>query len=90
MFPKPGQTDPSEKWAYVKKVTLDGTPGMIASGFIPNDRPKRRRMARTVPAARAVRRHRPNFIEVRERTGRKSPGSTASVLAQRRLSSRRT
>jgi signal transduction histidine kinase len=35
MFPKPGQTEPSEKWAYVKKVTLDGTPGLIASGFYP-------------------------------------------------------
>jgi cytochrome c len=35
MFPKPGQTAPSEKWAYVKKVTLDGTPGLIASGFYP-------------------------------------------------------
>jgi cytochrome c len=35
MFPKPGQTEPSEKWAYVKKVTFDGTPGLIASGFYP-------------------------------------------------------
>jgi cytochrome c len=35
MFPKPGQTDPSQKWAYVKKVTLDGVPGLVASGFYP-------------------------------------------------------
>jgi cytochrome c len=35
MFPKPGQTAPSEKWAYVKKVMFDGTPGLIASGFYP-------------------------------------------------------
>jgi cytochrome c len=35
MFPKPGQTEASKKWAYVKKVTLDGTPGLIASGFYP-------------------------------------------------------
>jgi signal transduction histidine kinase len=35
MFPKPGQTEPSQKWAYVKKVTIDGTPGLIASGFYP-------------------------------------------------------
>src|ERR1700722_12021338 len=35
MFPKPGQTEPSRKWAYVKKVTLNGTPGLIASGFYP-------------------------------------------------------
>jgi cytochrome c len=35
MLPKPGQTEPSEKWAYVKKVTLNGTPGLVASGFYP-------------------------------------------------------
>ena len=35
MFPKPGQTEPSQKWTYVKKVTLDGVPGLIASGFYP-------------------------------------------------------
>lgn len=35
MFPKPGQTEPSQKWAYVKKVTIDGTPGLVASGFYP-------------------------------------------------------
>ncbi|HEY3790376.1 MAG TPA: hypothetical protein VGM09_00990, partial [Bradyrhizobium sp.] len=32
MFPKPGQTELSQKWAYVKKVTLDGVPGLVASG----------------------------------------------------------
>jgi len=36
MFPKPGQTDPSRKWAYVKKVTVDGVPGLVASGFYPD------------------------------------------------------
>lgn len=35
MFPKPGQAEPSQKWAYVKKVTIDGTPGLVASGFYP-------------------------------------------------------
>jgi cytochrome c len=35
MFPKPGQTEPSQKWAYVKKVTVDGVAGLIASGFYP-------------------------------------------------------
>ena len=35
MFPKPGQSESSEKWAYVKKVTFEGTPGLIASGFYP-------------------------------------------------------
>jgi cytochrome c len=35
MFPKPGQTEPSQKWTYVKKVTIDGVPGLIGSGFYP-------------------------------------------------------
>jgi cytochrome c len=35
MFPKPGQTEPSKKWAYVKKVTFDSVPGLIAAGFYP-------------------------------------------------------
>jgi signal transduction histidine kinase len=35
MFPKPGQSEPSEKWTYIKRVTLDGTPGLIGSGFYP-------------------------------------------------------
>ena len=28
MFPRPGQTAPSQKWTYVKKVTVDGVPGL--------------------------------------------------------------
>jgi len=35
MFPKPGQTEPSQKWTYVKRVTIDGVPGLIGSGFYP-------------------------------------------------------
>jgi len=35
MFPKPGQTQPSQKWAYVKAVNIDGTPGLIGAGFYP-------------------------------------------------------
>ena len=35
MFPKPGQTEPSQKWTFVKKATIDGTPGLVASGFYP-------------------------------------------------------
>ena len=35
MFPKPGQTQPSQKWSYVKAVTIDGTPGIIGAGFYP-------------------------------------------------------
>jgi|SRR5262245_32705087 len=36
MFPKPGQTVPSQKWTFVKKVTIDGIPGLVASGFFPD------------------------------------------------------
>ena len=35
MFPKPGQTQPSQKWAYVKAVKIDGVPSLIAAGFYP-------------------------------------------------------
>jgi cytochrome c len=36
MFPKPGQTVPSQKWTFVKKVMIDSTPGLVASGFFPD------------------------------------------------------
>jgi len=35
MFPKPGQTQPSQKWSYVKAVNIEGTPGIIGAGFYP-------------------------------------------------------
>ena len=35
MFPKPGQTQPSQKWAFVEAVKIDGVPGLVASGFYP-------------------------------------------------------
>ena len=35
VFPKPGQTQPSKKWGYVKAVTVDGKPGYIGAGFYP-------------------------------------------------------
>ena len=35
MFPKPGQTQPSRKWSYVKAVDIDGIPGIIGAGFYP-------------------------------------------------------
>ena len=35
MFPKPGQTQPSQKWSYVKAVNIDGTPGFVGAGFYP-------------------------------------------------------
>jgi methyl-accepting chemotaxis protein len=33
MFPRPGRTAPSHKWTYVRRVTLDGLPGLIGAGF---------------------------------------------------------
>ncbi len=35
MFPKPGQTQPSHKWSYVKAVKIDGAMGLIGAGFYP-------------------------------------------------------
>jgi cytochrome c len=35
MFPKPGQTEPSHKWSYVKAITIDDTVGLIGAGFFP-------------------------------------------------------
>jgi cytochrome c len=35
MFPKPGQTESSQKWSYVKAVNIDGTPGLVGAGFYP-------------------------------------------------------
>lgn len=35
-FPRPGQTTPSQKWSYVKAVTIDGTPAIIGAGFYPD------------------------------------------------------
>ena len=33
VFLRPGQTQPSHKWTYVKAVKIDGVPGLVASGF---------------------------------------------------------
>jgi signal transduction histidine kinase len=33
MFPKPGQTQPSHKWSYVKGFRVDGMTGLIGAGF---------------------------------------------------------
>ncbi len=35
MFPKPGRTQPSRKWTYVRRVRIDGTPGLLGAGFYP-------------------------------------------------------
>jgi len=36
MFPKPGQTEASHKWSYVKAIkTDDGVAGLIGAGFFP-------------------------------------------------------
>jgi methyl-accepting chemotaxis protein len=32
---KPGQSQPLQKWSYVKAVTIDGTPGYVGAGFYP-------------------------------------------------------
>jgi len=34
-LPKPGQTQPSQKWSYVKAVKIDGGTGIIGAGFYP-------------------------------------------------------
>ncbi|HUM13730.1 MAG TPA: cache domain-containing protein [Myxococcaceae bacterium] len=33
MFPRPGQTTPSHKWTYVKRVSIDGLPALLGAGF---------------------------------------------------------
>jgi len=33
MFSKPGQSQPSQKWSYVKAVKIDGTAGLMGAGF---------------------------------------------------------
>ena len=35
MWPKPGQTQPSLKWSYIRRVNLDGVPGLVGAGFYP-------------------------------------------------------
>lgn len=35
MFPKPGESQPSLKWSYVKAVEIDGMPGILGAGFYP-------------------------------------------------------
>jgi len=35
MFPKPGETEPSQKWAYVRGFNLGVVPSLVASGFYP-------------------------------------------------------
>ena len=35
MWPKPGQTQPSLKWSYIRRVHLDGVPGLVGAGFYP-------------------------------------------------------
>lgn len=33
MFLRPGETQPSHKWTYVKSVMINGVPGLVGSGF---------------------------------------------------------
>ena len=35
MWPKPGQSQPSQKWSYVKAVKIDGAPAYVGAGFYP-------------------------------------------------------
>ena len=35
MWPRPGRTKPSLKWGYVRRVDLDGVPGLVGAGFYP-------------------------------------------------------
>ncbi len=35
MWPKPGQTQPSLKWSYVRRVDLNGVPALVGAGFYP-------------------------------------------------------
>ena len=35
MFPKPGQSQPSQKWSYIKAINIDGTRGFVGAGFYP-------------------------------------------------------
>lgn len=37
MFLRPGQSQPSHKWTYVKAVKIDGVPGLVGSGFYSAD-----------------------------------------------------
>jgi signal transduction histidine kinase len=33
--PKPGESEPSQKWGYVKAVNMNGRTGMVGAGFYP-------------------------------------------------------
>jgi hypothetical protein len=35
MWPKPGHTQPSQKWSYLMAVQVDGKPAMVEAGFYP-------------------------------------------------------
>ncbi len=32
-LPRPGQSEPSHKWTYVRSVMIDGTAGLVGAGF---------------------------------------------------------
>jgi cytochrome c len=34
-MPRPGSTQPVEKWVYVRRVSIDGTSAIVGSGFYP-------------------------------------------------------
>jgi signal transduction histidine kinase len=35
LWPKPGQSQPVQKWSYVKAVKIDGEAGFVGAGFYP-------------------------------------------------------
>jgi len=35
MWPKPGQSQSSQKWSYIKAANIGGTPGYVGAGFYP-------------------------------------------------------
>jgi methyl-accepting chemotaxis protein len=35
MWPKAGQSNPLQKWSYIKSFTADGAPGYVGAGFYP-------------------------------------------------------
>ena len=35
LWPKPGQSQPGQKWSYIKAVKIDGEPGLVGAGFYP-------------------------------------------------------
>ena len=35
MYTRPGHTEPTQKWSFVKGVRIDGKLGLVGAGFYP-------------------------------------------------------